>query len=230
MRGVFVTGTDTGVGKTLVTGLLAKYLWENGFNVITQKWVQTGCESFASSDAGRHLKIMGRKKEDIKDYLNYVLPYMFKLASSPHLASLAENKRIDARRIIKSYSVLSKEFDFVISEGAGGVLVPLNKEKLLIDIVKELDLGVLIVARNKLGAINHTLLTIEALRRRRIKILGIVFNNLDKEDRIVLKDNPLIIKSLSHERIFGVLHASSRLDKLYEEFIPIGKKICEIVM
>jgi len=227
MRGIFVTGTDTGVGKTIVTGLLARYLLENGSNVITQKWVQTGCSDFTSTDVGLHLKIMGRGKKDIKDYLNHVLPYMFKTASSPHLACSIENKRINASRIIKSYRILAGEFDFVITEGTGGVLVPLNKEKLLIDIVKKLDLAVLIVAQNKLGAINHTLLTIEALRRRRIKILGVLFNNPKSGNKIVLRDNPLIIKALSHEKVFGVLSRNSRLDKLYQEFTSIGKRICK---
>ena len=225
MKGIFVTGTDTGSGKTIVTGLLARYLLENGFNVITQKWVQTGCSDFTSTDVGLHLKIMGRGKKDIKDYLNHVLPYMFKTASSPHLACSIENKRIDAGKIIKSYRILSGEFDFVITEGTGGVLAPLNKEKLLIDIVKELDLAVLIVAQNKLGAINHTLLTIEALRKRRIKILGIVFNNPRPGNRIVFKDNPMIVKALSRERIFGVLAKRERLSKLYKDFVPLGEKI-----
>lgn len=230
MKGIFVTGTDTGVGKTIVTGLLARYLRENGSNVVTQKWVQTGCSDFVSTDVGVHLKIMGREKKDIKDYFIYVLPYMFKTAGSPHLACSIENKRINAGKIIKSYQILSRKFDFVITEGTGGVLVPLSKEKLLIDIVKQLGLEVLIVAQNKLGVINHTLLTIEALRIRRIKILGIVFNNSEIGNKAVLRDNPLVIKALSREKVFGVLSRNSRLDKLYREFIPIGKRICEAVM
>ncbi|MEK6732673.1 MAG: dethiobiotin synthase [Candidatus Omnitrophota bacterium] len=227
MKGVFVTGTDTGVGKTIVTGLLARYLLENGSNVITQKWVQTGCSDFTSTDVRLHLKIMGRGKKDIKDYLNHVLPYMFKTAGSPHLASSIENKRIYPDKIIKSFRILSGSFDFVIAEGTGGVLTPFNKKRLLIDIVKKLDLAVLIVAQNKLGAINHTLLTIEALRRRCIKILGIVFNNPKSGNKIVLRDNPLIIKALSHEKVLGVLSRNNRLDNLYQEFIPIGKRICK---
>ena len=230
MKGIFVTGTDTGVGKTIVTGLLARYLRENGSNVVTQKWVQTGCSDFVSTDVGLHLKIMGREKKDMKDYFIYVLPYMFKTAGSPHLACSIENKRIHMGKIIKSYQILSRKFDFVIAEGTGGVLVPLSKEKLLIDIVKQLDLEVLIVAQNKLGAINHTLLTVEALRRRRIKILGIVFNNPELENKTVLRDNPLVIKALSREKVFGVLSRNSRLDKLYRGFIPIGKRICKAVM
>ncbi len=230
MKGIFVTGTDTGVGKTVLTGLLARYMLEKGHNVITQKWVETGCPEFISTDAGSHLKIMGRDKNDIKGYLNHVSPYVFRTASSPHLASLIEHKKIDPDKIIKSFKSLSRDFDFVIVEGAGGVLTPFNKKNLLIDITKQLDLAVLIVAQNRLGAINHTLLTIEALRRRNIKISGIVFNNLKNENKIVLKDNPLIVKALSKENIFGVLAWRNRFDKLYKEFIPIGERICKAIV
>lgn len=225
MSGIFITGTDTGAGKTMVTGLLARYLLKKGHTVITQKWIQTGCRGFMSSDAGAHLRIMGRKKDDIKDYLGHVLPCAFKKAASPHLACSIENKRIDPDKIIKSHRALSREFDFVIAEGVGGALVPIDKKILVIDIVKELDLAVLVVALNKLGAINHTLLTIEALKNRNIKVLGVLFNNLDNEDRAVLKDNPFIVKALSKENIFGVLNRRASLRGLYRDFAPIGEKI-----
>jgi len=230
VKGIFVTGTDTGTGKTVLTGLLARYMLEKGHNVITQKWVETGCPEFISTDAGSHLKIMGCDKNDIKDYLDCISPYVFKTAASPHLACSIEHKRINPDKIIKSFKCLSRDFDFVIVEGIGGVLVPFNKKKLVIDIAKKLDLAVLIVAQNKLGAINHTLLAIEALRRRNIKILGIVFNNLKNGNKIVLKDNPLIVKALSKEKIFGVLAWRNRFDKLYKEFIPIGERICRAIL
>lgn len=229
MSGIFITATDTGAGKTMVAGLLARYLMEKGHTVITQKWIQTGCKGFMSSDAGTHLKIMAREKDDIKDYLDCVLPYTFKKAASPHLACSIENKRIDPDKIIKSHRILSGEFDFVIAEGVGGVLVPFNKNKFLIDVAAKLALPVLIVALNKLGAVNHTLLTIEALRRRNIKILGVVFNNLNNKDRVVLKDNPFIVKALSKENIFGVLNRRGSLRELYRDFTPIGEKIYKAI-
>lgn len=225
MKGIFVTGTDTGVGKTLVCGCLARYLEVKGFKVITQKWIQTGCQSNFSADIKLHLKLMGKTKDDIKDYLELVNPYIFRFVSSPHLASQIEKKRINADKIIKSFKLLSAQFDFVIVEGIGGALVPFKKDGLVIDIVKQLDLAVLVVAQNKLGAINHTLLTLEALRQRGLKIVGIVFNNLNKEDKRVLEDNPGIIKALTQERILGVLPWIDNYNQLYQKFIPIGNKL-----
>lgn len=225
MKAIFVAGTDTGVGKSVVTGLLARYLSERGYTVITQKWVQTGCASGLSSDIKLHLKIMGKDTSQIKDYLSYVSPYTFKLACSPHLASEIENRRIHIPKIIKSFRVLCHQFDFVIVEGIGGILVPLNKKRLVIDLVRSLGLSVLLVAQNKLGAINHTLLTIENLNARKINILGIVFNNPQKEKRQILKDNPRIIKTFTAEKIFGILPWRETDHKLYEKFIPIADRI-----
>ncbi len=230
MKAIFVTGTDTGVGKTIITAFLAKYMLEKGRNVITQKWVQTGCSEFSLSDAAFHLKIMGCDKNNIKGLKDYILPYMFKTPSSPHLASSIENKKISATRIIKSFEILSKRFDFIIVEGSGGVIVPYNEKDLMIDVVKKLDLAVLVVAQNKLGAINHTLLSIEALRKRCIEVLGIVFNNPRKENTRIIKDNPRIIEALTGENILGVLPWIEKPEKLYERFTSIGERICKAVM
>jgi len=227
VRAVFITGTDTAVGKTVVTGCLARYLSEKGYNVITQKWIQTGCNTFSCSDIALHLKIMGLTAAAIKKELPYVLPYVFKHASSPHLAGKIENKKIDPDKIIKSFKALCGRFDFVIVEGVGGALVPFTDKRLVIDIVKELDLPVVIVTGNKLGAVNHTLLTIEALRARKIRILGLVFNNVRKEDRRILKDNPRVIGALSGQEIFGTLTCESSYKKLYKRFAPIGERISE---
>ncbi len=225
MKGLFVTGTDTGVGKTIVTGLLGRYLLDKGYNVITQKWIQTGCRDSLASDIKLHLKIMRRDKNELNGYSGIISPYVFKAPSSPHLASRIENKIINPDKIKESFKLLSSHFDFTIAEGIGGVLVPFNRKCLVIDIVRELDLAVLVVAQNKLGVINHTLLTIEALEKRKIKILGIIFNNPETEDKRIVKDNPLIIKALANQKVFGVLTWIGNYGKLYERFIPIGNKI-----
>lgn len=225
MKAVFVTGTDTGVGKTYFTGLLANFLVLSGKKVITQKWIQTGIKDL-SLDIDKHFELIGQKREALKEYLSFIGPYNFKHASSPHLAARLEKKTINPEKIKSSFKNLSKNFDFIIVEGAGGVLVPFNKNKLIIDIVKELSLPAIIVAANKLGAINHTLLTIEALAMRKIKCLGVVFNNCENKKRdIIIKDNPKIIKSISKTDVLGEILWSKDKLELYRNFKSIGKKI-----
>ena len=120
---------------------------------------------------------------------------------------------------------MSDNFDLVVVEGVGGVLVPYDNKNLVIDIARGLKLPVLLVVQNKLGAINHTLLTLEALRKRKFKLLGVIFNNLKKEDPRILKDNVEIIKRFCREKILGVLERQDNINKLQREFEPIGKKI-----
>ena len=169
---------------------------------------------------------MKKTRSDIADYSSSVAPYIFKFASSPHLASIREKKKIDPSVIKKSFRSLSGRFDFVIVEGIGGIMVPFNKKSLVIDIAKELDLPVIIVAQNRLGAINHTLLTVEAVRARRMKLLGIIFNNTSREkSTIILKDNLRIIKALTGEEILGSLPRKRSAEALYKAFKPIGKKL-----
>ena len=225
MRAVFITGTDTGVGKTVITGLLARFFLEKKYSAITQKWVGTGVKGF-SADIDIHLKLMKKGRNDLKEFIPYMAPYVFRHPSSPHLASALEGKKIDIGKIKRSFKYLSGKFDFVVVEGAGGALVPIDKRKLVIDIARQLRLPVLIVSANKLGAINHTLLTVEAVRKRNMRIIGILFNTLSgKTDSKVIKDNPRIIHALSGEKILGSLPWSTDTDYLYKQFIPLGKKI-----
>ena len=205
MKSIFVAGTDTEVGKSVVTGALARSLLDAGCRVVTQKWVGTGC-SRASNDIDVHLKVMGRRRRDFRNYLPLMMPYIFKYPASPHLAARMERRRIDSTRLKECLHALSSDFDFVICEGSGGLLVPLGGKVLLIDVVKELGLPVILVAPNRLGTINHTLLSIEALRARKIKVIGVIFNNISKgEKKIILKDNLEIIERLSGVKVLGEL-------------------------
>ena len=225
MRAIFVTGTDTGVGKTVISGCLFRYLTEKGFKVITQKWVQTGACSIYSSDIKAHFVIAKQDLNQKKELFSLILPNMLKTPSSPHLACRLEKRRISVKKIKKSLKSLTKQFDFVIVEGIGGLLVPINKEKLVVDIVKELKLPVLVVGGNKLGGINHALLTIEALNSRKIEILGLIFNNLPWQNKVILKDNPGIVKTLTQQEILGILPHEKNYEKIYKRFIPIGNRI-----
>lgn len=225
MKALFIAGTDTGVGKTLVTGLLARYLSGKGYNVVTQKWIQTGSASVFSSDIKLHFNFMKRSLAGVKEYFPSIAPYIFKTACSPHLASRIEKRKIRERKIIKDFRLLSGKFDFVIVEGIGGALVPYDKKHLVIDIAKKLDLPALVVAENKLGAINHSLLTIEALVSRKIKILGFIFNNIKRRNNLILKDNPQTVSRLTKQRNLGVLPRLGSHQKIYQSFIPIAEKI-----
>ena len=226
MKAIFVTGTDTGIGKTVVTGLLARYLLNRSVNVVTQKWIQTGSDDYPE-DIAVHLELMGKQKEDFEKYLPYICPYTFKLPASPHLAAEVENETIDPAKIESSFTKLTENFDTVIVEGLGGVLVPFSRNELVVDIACKLNLPVLIAAQNKLGAINHTLLTIEAVKNRGMDIVGVVFNGMvtDEENKVILEDNPRIIEELTGEKILGTLPWLEDMGLLHKAFEAIGDKI-----
>ncbi len=209
----------------MVTGLLARFLLDQGYTVITQKWVQSGASSFYG-DIDTHLKIMAKEKKDYQEYLPLMNPYNFRLAASPHLAARSAGVAIDLAKLKKSTGTLARKFDFVLLEGTGGLLVPLNEKKLFIDVVAEMSLPVILICGNKLGAINHTLLSLEALKARRIKILGLIFNATgEKENKIILKDNLEIIEEISKIECLGSLSWSRNLKQLQEQFSPIGERL-----
>jgi dethiobiotin synthetase len=204
MNAVFVTGTDTGVGKTVFAGLLARRLSEQGLSVITQKWIETGTKGF-SRDISQHLRFMGARRKDLARYEPHVCPYSFSFPASPHLASRLERRTVRAAKIKKSFRLLQKAFDFVVVEGTGGALVPYSGKRLLLDIAKDLKLPVIIVAANRLGAINHTLLTIEAIRRRGMKIAAVIFNDMYKGKKIIENDNIKTVHRLTGEKVYRLV-------------------------
>lgn len=226
MKGLFVTGSDTEVGKTIVTGLLGRYMAERGIDVITQKWIQSGA-SDGCDDIDVHLELMNKSRLDFEGYLLDMVPYSFELPASPHLAARAEGREIDPERIKESFHRLAEKFDIVLAEGIGGALVPYDENNLVIDIAGELDLSVLIVAGNRLGAINHTLLTIEAIKSRGMEIAGIVFNGGRGGDKVILEDNPRIVEKVSGEKVCGVLGWDDNFEVLYDQFKSIGQAILE---
>ncbi len=218
MNAIFIAGTDTGVGKTLITGLLADYFIGKGRSAVTQKWIATG----NTDDIRIHSKIMGLASTENR---GLIVPYSFKFAASPHLAANLERKPINEEKIKKAFLELSRRYDFVIVEGTGGILVPISRKSLLIVIVEALRLPVILVVHNRLGAINHTLLSIEALKKRGIPIIGVVFNNLSKTKKVILDDNQRIIEEISGVTVLGELPKSDNIEMLKTKFKTIGDKI-----
>jgi dethiobiotin synthetase/malonyl-CoA O-methyltransferase len=173
MNGIFVTGTDTGIGKTIVSASLV-CAFRKREKVGYWKPVQTGIEEDDDTETVRRLA--NCSEDEIFD-----LGFRLEKPVSPHLSARLANVEITVEKIL---SFVKADERFWIVEGAGGVLVPLNENALVIDLIKALNLPVLIVARSGLGTINHTLLTLEALRNRGLEIFGVIMNgSRDDENR-----------------------------------------------
>lgn len=223
---LFIAGTDTNIGKSVVTGLLARFLLGQGYSVVTQKWVQTGAAENSPGDIDIHLRLMEKDGKEYRQYLPLMLPYSFPLPSSPHLAARLAKRKINPDQLIKSTKSLARHFDYVLIEGTGGLLVPLENQTLFVDVVKKMSLTVILVAGNKVGAINHTLLSIEALKKRKINILGIIWNTLSRnEDRRVLKDNPLCVEKITGVKKLGILPFAENPVTLQKHFRSIAFKL-----
>jgi dethiobiotin synthetase len=170
--GLFVTGTDTGVGKTIATGVLAVCLRAHGLNAGVMKPIETGIGAGVLPDADWLMSVAPSAVP-----LEMIAPYRLRAPAAPLIAAEAEDLLIDVQRIVSAYEALAARHDCMLIEGVGGVMVPLAPDLLVIDLIHQLRLPVLIVARSGLGSINHTLLTVECLKRRDIPIVGILFNN-----------------------------------------------------
>ena len=203
-KGYFVIGTDTGIGKTYVSTLLYKGVSQIGGGYY--KPVQSGAfqmlGGFVSPDAEFLCKFNNIPYD--KDMTTYLL----KAETSPHLAAEIDNINIEPEKIIEHWEKLKEKYSTLIVEGAGGLCVPIVRSRFyMYDLIKMLDIPVIIAARNCVGTINHTMLTVNALKSMGIKIQGFVFNCLEQSyDKIGYeKDNIDIIKEMSRIDNYMVL-------------------------
>ena len=191
----FISGIDTGVGKTVVTGLLARWLRASGRDVITVKMVQTGNTGFSEDlDAHRALAGMPRFAEDD---LGLTAPQIFAFPSSPELAARLEGRTVDLEKIAHAVATCAAAHEVVLVEGAGGLAVPLADDLLAIDLAARQKWPLILVTSGRLGSINHTLLSLEAAKRRRMKIAGIVYNWSPDADPVIDDDTPRAIQNFS---------------------------------
>lgn len=183
----FITGIDTGIGKSFATGLLARYLRAGGKSVITQKLVQTGT-SGEPEDITIHRALMGiGLTED--DARGLTCPYRFKFPASPHLAAKMESASIHAEALSASADLLAERYDHVLIEGAGGICVPLDGDFTILDYVGMRRYPVIIVTSSRLGSINHTLMTLEMLKSRGLDVAGMIYNLYPPEDETITADS-----------------------------------------
>ncbi|MCF9033959.1 dethiobiotin synthase [Acinetobacter nectaris] len=180
----FISGIDTEVGKTYATGYLARKYLEAGQSVITQKLIQTGNEAY-SEDILKHREIMGVPLFE-EDHQKTTMPEIFSYPASPHLSAKLDQRPINFNKIEKATQQLVEKFDLVLLEGAGGLMVPLTDDLLTIDYIQQYEFPVILVTSGRLGSINHTLLSLEALKSRNINLHAIAYNlNDESEDQTI---------------------------------------------
>ncbi len=190
----FISGIDTGIGKTYTTGYLAKLWNEQGKKTITQKLIQTGNVDI-SEDIEQHREIMGMGWFP-EDESKLTMPEIFTYPASPHLATKIDGREIDFQKIENATTQLAEKYEVVLLEGAGGLMVPLTTELLTIDYVAEKKLPVILVTSGRLGSINHTILSLEALKNRGLELYALAYNLKDQsQDELISKDTAEYLKT-----------------------------------
>lgn len=211
-RGIFITGTDTGVGKTIVAATLARLLRMRGLNVGVMKPVTSGCReengSLISDDAQLLCQAAGVVCSDD------VTPYLLREPVAPAEAAKQDGVRIDFARIRESFDRLAATHDFMIVEGAGGLMVPLAGGLLVADLVKQLELPLLVVARPNLGTINHTVLTCFAAQQMELSVAGVIINNYPVAPDLAERSASHHIGSLCGAAVLGIWPHREDLDEM----------------
>lgn len=188
----FISGIDTDAGKSYVTGYIASRLMKEGKSVATQKFIQTGNIGF-SEDIDLHRKIMGigPLPEDID---HTTAPIIFSYPASAQLAARMDERDIDLNIIDRSTEILCSRYDIVLVEGAGGLMVPITDDFFTIDYVESRKLPIILVTNGVLGSINHTILSLEAIKSREIRLAAVIYNEHFDTDRIIGADSQAFLR------------------------------------
>lgn len=202
-KGIFITGTDTGVGKTVAAAAIARLLRERGVNVGVMKPVTSGC-----------VEVNGRLVSEDAELLAWgagvdpadpdIAPYLLRQPLAPTLAAARDGVRIDFGRIKEAFGRLAARHDFMIVEGAGGLMAPLAGGQLIADLIGCLDLPLLVVARPGLGTVNHTVLTCFAAKQLGLKVAGVIINDYPDQPGAAEQSAPHLIDSLAGAPLLGV--------------------------
>ncbi|MBD5255936.1 MAG: ATP-dependent dethiobiotin synthetase BioD [Barnesiella sp.] len=183
---LFISGIDTDAGKSYATGFLARHMMGAGKRVATQKFIQTGCDAYSEDiDLHRRLMGIGQLPEDID---HTTAPIVFSYPASAQLAAAIDGQEIDTSLIDESTRRLAERSDVVLIEGAGGLMVPLTDDFLTIDYIASRSLPVVLVTNGRLGSINHTILSLEAIKARGIRLHSVVYNKYFDKDPVIAAD------------------------------------------
>jgi dethiobiotin synthetase len=201
--GYFITGTDTGVGKTVVTLGLMQLLQDQGQQVAAMKPVACGCECTESGLCNEDARLLRQQASMALDY-ECVNPYAFEPAIAPHIAAQRAGIRIEMKTVLKGFGSIKAQADSVCVEGVGGWLVPLNEEQTMADLAARLGLEVILVVGLRLGCLNHALLTSRAVAATGLTLKGWVANQLPPGIDAV-RDNIDALKSRISAPLLGVV-------------------------
>ncbi len=212
---IFVTGTDTGVGKTYVSSILAENLKKMGVNVGYLKPIETG---------GREDTLTLKNILKTDDGLDLMNPINLKLPLSPNIVFEVENSPLTLNeikeKIKNAYEVLKERHDFLIVEGAGGVCVPIKDDFLMSDLIKFLGLDAVVVSRPNLGTINHTLLTVEHLRNKGINVRGVIINCITNLNEVLYYEKTFeTIEKVGNVEIIGIVKNKKDFEIDFEKIL-----------
>ena len=203
MQGYFITGTDTNVGKTVVTACLSTLFKSRGEDVGVMKPIETGvdpeCSSSANSDAKFLIEVTG-----VQDALEDVCPYRLKAPASPYQAARIEGKELDPEKLLERFRALQSKHSMMLVEGIGGLLVPITQRYNVTDLALQMDLPLIIVSRIQIGTLNHTLLTINAARQHGLKVAGVILNPVHEGELDTIEEEQgSLIEEFSDTPILG---------------------------
>jgi dethiobiotin synthetase len=201
-EGIFITGTDTGVGKTLIAAGLVAALKEQGIDVGVMKPLESGAPSFGSAPIPQDALYL-KEIAGVHDDLDLINPYCFQSQLAPGVAAEKEGVEIDLNRIKAQYDELKGSHQFMVVEGAGGLLVPVAQGVLLPELIKLLDLPLLLVARSSLGTINHTLLSLYYCQQEGLKVIGVILSKSTPDADPSEASNAQIIAECSAVPLLG---------------------------
>lgn len=200
----FISGIDTDCGKTYITGLLAYHLRKSGVKCITSKIVQTGCQGIAE-DIVEHRRIMEMEllQEDID---GTTCPCVYSFPASPHLSAKIDRIPFDIEKVDKAFLGLKEKYEMVLTEGAGGLMVPLTEDLLTSEYLKTTQVPLILVSSSKLGSINHTLLSIEFCMSNNIDLRMVIYNQFPDADKQIATSSYQYLQEYLQQR-----HPSVRL-------------------
>lgn len=223
MKAYFITGTDTGVGKTSITAGLAGNMSRLGVNVGVMKPIATGIpqkSEFKSSDVTILCEASGAK--DPEETIN---PLFMPLPTSPYDASKLLSMSIDMSMILEKFKKLLSIHDVVLVEGIGGLMTPITKNFFVADMIKAMTIETIIVTRATLGTLNHTVMTCKICKDYDIKIKGLVINNFDEKGTVAEKNAPTTLHEITGIDILGTVPFIKDYNKIDSMIELVGKKI-----